>query len=473
MSRVTEPLPVNIDAERSVLGAIVNDPSGSAYNQAAILLTPDDFSLDSNRRIFRRMIEMVDRNCPVDLVTLAEELAHHDELELVGGAGYISSLTDGEPRLSNIEHYARIVKEKAALRRLVRVGDAITSDALDATEDTDTKIGRATERILDIANETIQQGPLSLEEIFKADYGSLDGIVERERIKPGVSTGFRQLDTLTSGLQPSDLIIIAGRPSMGKTALALSLARHVGLLLRLPVLICSLEMSKRALFTRMVCMEARLNSHRLRGGNLSREEWARFTTAISKLTSAPIFIDDTPGLNLAALRARARRIKQEHGLALLIVDYIQLMTPPKAENRNQEISVLSRSLKIAAKELEVPLVALSQLSRAPEMHGRRPQLSDLRDSGSLEQDADVVAFLFREEYYLRMANQPVPMDVAGMAELTIAKQRNGPTGTVPLIFMKEFASFGNFLDRGNEVRGENEVLKICRSLPANVTAGGR
>ncbi|MCZ6752241.1 MAG: replicative DNA helicase [Acidobacteria bacterium] len=445
MSRVTEPLPVNIDAERSVLGAIVNDPSGSAYNQAAILLTPDAFSLDSNRRIFRRMIEMVDRNCPVDLVTLAEELAHHDELELVGGAGYISSLTDGEPRLSNIEHYARIVKEKAALRRLVRVGDAITSDALDATEDTDTKIGRATERILDIANKTIQQGPLSLEEIFKADYGSLDGLTERERIKPGLSSGFRRLDALTSGLQPSDLIIIAGRPSMGKTALALSLARHVGLLLRLPVLICSLEMSKRALFTRMVSMEARLNSNRLRGGNLSREEWARFTVAISKLTSAPIFIDDSPALNLAMLRVRARRIKQEHGLALLIVDYLQLMSPPKAENRNQEISVLSRGLKIAAKELDVPLVALSQLSREVERRsgdGHRPQLSDLRDSGSLEQDADVVAFLYRGEYYLRMANQPVLMDVAGMAELVIAKQRNGPTGKIHLVFKSEWASFG-------------------------------
>jgi len=267
-----------------------------------------------------------------------------------------------------------------------------------------------------------------------------------------VSTGFRQFDELTNGLQQSDLVLIAGRPSMGKTSFALSLARHVGLLLRMPVLMFSLEMSRRALFTRIVCMEARLNSNRLRGGNLNREEWARFTTAIARLTNAPIFIDDSPTLTLASLRARARRVKQEHGLSLAILDYIGLMNAPRAENRNQEISTLSRGLKIAAKELDGPLVALSQLSRAPETRshdGHRPQLSDLRDSGSLEQDADVVAFLFREEYYLQLANQPIPADIAGIAELRVAKQRNGPTGTVPLVFVKEFASFSNFTQGGN------------------------
>ncbi|MCH8269291.1 MAG: replicative DNA helicase [Acidobacteria bacterium] len=445
MSRVTEQLPVNIDAERSVLGAVVNDPSGSSYNQAATLLTPDDFSLDSNRRIFRRMIEMVDRNCPVDLVTLAEELKQHGELENIGGPSYIASLTDDQPRLSNIEHYCRIVKEKADRRRGLHVTDAINRDIQEGSEDPEKIMSRGADRLLDLAIGTGQQGPVSLEEIFRTEYKSLDGVAERERIKPGLSSGFRQLDGLTSGLQPSDLILIAARPSMGKTALALALARHVGLLLQLPVLVFSLEMSNRALFTRMVCMEARLNSHRLRGGNLSREEWTRYTTAISKLTNAPIFIDDSPALTLAALRARARRVKQEHGLALLIVDYLQLMSPPKAENRNQEISVLSRGLKIAAKEPDVPLVALSQLSREVERRsgdGHRPQLSDLRDSGSLEQDADVVAFLYRGEYYLRMANQPVPMDVAGMAELVIAKQRNGPTGKIHLVFKSEWASFG-------------------------------
>ena len=445
MSRVTKPLPVNLDAERSVLGAIVNDPSGSVYNQAATLLTPEDFSLDSNRRIFRRMIEMADRNCPVDLVTLAEELARHNELEAVGGASYISSLTDGLPRLSNIEHYAKIVKEKADLRRGLHVTDAINRDIQEGSEDPEKIMSRGADRLLDLAIGTGRQGPVSLEQIFRDEYQSLDGVAERERQKPGISTGFPQLDSLTSGLQPSDLILVAGRPSMGKTSFALALARHVGLLLRLPVLFFSLEMSRRALFTRMICLEARLNSHRLRGGNLSREEMSRVVSAISRLANSPIFIDDSPGLNLAALRARARRIKQEHGLALLVVDYLQLMTPPKSENRNQEISVLSRGLKIAAKELDVPLVALSQLSRAVEQRsgdGHRPQLSDLRDSGSLEQDADVVAFLFRDEYYLRMANQSVPADVAGIAQLVIAKQRNGPTGTVPLVFTSEWASFG-------------------------------
>lgn len=444
-------LPSAVNVERAILGAILLDPSGAAYNQAGAVLTTDDFFLDSNRRLFSRMMDLADRSQPIDLVSLSEELMRRNELEVVGGASYISSLTDGEPRLKNIEHYCRIVQEKAKLRQLVATAEGVYRESLEGVEDTDTILSRGTDRLLDLASETGRQGPVSLEQIFRDEYQSLDGIAERERIKPGLSSGFRQLDYLTSGLQPSDLILIAARPSIGKTALALSLARHVGLLLRLPVLFFSLEMSRRALFMRMVCMEARLNSNRLRGGSLNREEWARFTTAIAKLTNAPIFIDDTPSLNLAALRARARRIKQEHGLALLVVDYLQLMTPPRAENRNQEISVLSRGLKIAAKELDVPLVALSQLSRAPEQRsgdGRRPQLSDLRDSGSLEQDADLVAFLYREEYYRRMANQPVTPDVAGMAELTIAKQRNGPTGTVPLVFVKEFASFGNFTQGG-------------------------
>ena len=446
-SQQTANPPNATNVECAILGVILLDQSGAAYNQAAAVLTPGDFFLDSNRRIFARMMDLADHSQPIDLVSLSEGLMRRNELEVVGGASYISSLTDGEPRLKNIEHYTKIVKEKADLRRGIYVTDAINRDIQEGSEDPEKIISRGADRLLDLAIGTGRQGPVSLEQIFRDEYKSLDGIAERERIKPGVSSGLRQLDYLTSGLQPADLILIAARPSIGKTALALSLARHVGLLLRLPVLIFSLEMSRRALFTRIVCMEARLNSNRLRGGNLSREEWARFTTAISNLTNAPIFIDDTPGLNLSALRARARRIKQEHGLSLLVVDYLGLMNAPRAENRNQEISALSRGLKIAAKELDVPFVALSQLSRAPEQRsgdGRRPQLSDLRDSGSLEQDADVVCFLYRQEYYQRMANQPVTPDVEGMAELTIAKQRNGPTGAVPLVFVKEFASFGGF-----------------------------
>ncbi len=274
----------------------------------------------------------------------------------------------------------------------------------------------------------------------------MDGIAEMERRSPGVSTGFRNLDDICGGLQASDLIIVAARPSMGKTSFALSLARHVGLVLRLPVLIFSLEMSRLALFIRLACSEARVNSHRWRGGSLSPDEIGRVAAAQARLAQAPIFVDDSPSLNLTALRARARQIKQQHRLSLVVIDYLGLMSAPRAENRNQEISALSRGLKIAAKELSVPLVALSQLSRATETRGgdRRPQLSDLRDSGSLEQDADLVAFLYRPEYYLQMEGKPIPPDLVGSAELTVAKQRNGPTGTVPLMFINQWASFGGF-----------------------------
>jgi len=438
-STLVKGLPSNPDAERSVLGAILLD--NAAYNQAASHLSPDDFFLDSHRRLFTRIMGLADRSRPIDLVTLCEDLMQNSELEAVGGAGYISSLTDGLPRYANIEHYAKIVKDKALLRRLIQISNTITARCLEGAEEAEEVLDAAEGMVLSVGEQRVREGFVHFGDIFRNSFKSIDALHDRGKRVTGLETGFRAFDDLSRGLQPSDLIIFAARPSMGKTSFALNIAQHAAVRQKEPVGIFSLEMSREALVLRLLCAEARVDSHKLSGGFASRDDWTRMAGALGRLAEAPIFIDDTPGLSITEVRAKARRLQAEHGLSLLIVDYLQLMSGRgRSENRTQEISSISRGLKGLAKELNVPLVAISQLSRAPEERGGRPRLSDLRESGQIEQDADLVAFIYREE-----VSKPTEQN-RGRAEIIIEKQRNGPTDTVHLAFLSKFTSFENLAE---------------------------
>ncbi|MBI4466685.1 MAG: replicative DNA helicase [Acidobacteria bacterium] len=437
-------LPHNLDAERSVLGAILLD--NQAFHPVIEILEPADFFLDGHRRIFARMIKLSEETHAIDLVTLHEELDRAGELEAAGGSAYLSSLVDGVPKVSNVEHYARIVKEKALLRNLIHASNNIITQAYEAEEEADEVLDRAEHAIFSLAEERVKAGLLSLKEIAKATLPRLDEVFERRQHITGLATGFTDFDNLTSGLQPADLIVLAARPAMGKTALALNIAEHAAMQLSKPVAIFSLEMAREALLFRLLCAEARVDSHKFRSGFLSREEMGKMTIALGRLAEAPIFIDDTPVLTVLEMRAKCRRLQAEHGLGLVVVDYLQLMSGRgRFENRTQEISSISRGLKALAKEVHVPLVAVSQLSRAPEQRGgdHRPQLSDLRESGSIEQDADVVAFIFRPEMY--RDPESVTEEERGRAELIVSKQRNGPTGKIHLAFLREFTRFENLL----------------------------
>ena len=436
-------LPASVDAERSILGSILLD--NYVYNEAAESLRPDDFSLDSHRRIFSRMMELAETGRPIDIVTLPEELGRHKEVEAVGGMAYLSSLTDGVPRRPNVEHHIRIVKDKAMLRGLIYAANNAITHALEQSDPADEILDAAESAIFQISENRLGQGFIGIPEIVKGSFGSIDALYERGQRITGLETHFVDFDSMTSGLQPSDLIIVAGRPSMGKTAFAMNIAENVAVSGGEKVVgIFSLEMSRESLLLRMLCSHARVDSHKLRTGFLGREDYNKLSSALQALAEAHIFIDDTPGISLHEMRAKARRLQQsERRLDLIIVDYLQLMAAAplggkRFENRTQEVSAISRGLKALAKELRVPVVALSQLSRAPESRGgdHRPQLADLRESGSIEQDADVVCFIFREEVY-----KPGDPDLDGLAELIIAKQRNGPTGKVELAFLKRSTRF--------------------------------
>jgi len=428
-------LPHSLEAERSVLAAILLD--NRTLNEAIELLTGDDFYRESHRRIFLQMVDLWERSRAIDLVTLKEALADSDELERVGGPAYLASLLDGVPRSTNIEDYARIVKEKAVLRRLIFASNQVISKCYAQDEELDSVIDLAERSIFEIAEERITSGFVPIKDIAKASFKALDQLQERRELITGVPTPFSRFNELTSGLQPSDLIIIASRPAMGKTSLSLNIAQYVGKRDGNTVGIFSLEMSREQLLMRMLCSEAQVDAHKLKTGYLGEKEWRRLGQALEVLSRANIFIDDAPAISVVEMRAKARKLKIEHDLTLLIVDYLQLMLPTgRYQNRVQEISSISRALKGLAKELKVPLVALSQLSRAPEMRKRhRPLLSDLRESGSIEQDADLVCFIYREEEY-----EPTTEN-EGYAELIIGKQRNGPTGMVKLVFRKELTTF--------------------------------
>src|SRR5271165_5312558 len=435
-------LPTSLDAERSILGAILLD--NLIFDQAAEL-KPDDFSLDGHRRIFSRMRDLQDTGRPVDMITLAEELDRRKEVEAVGGIAYLSSLIDGVPERPSIEHYVRIVRNKALLRGLINIAQLAIAEAIDHSDEADEVINRAEQGIFQLSENRLGQGFADIPTIVKGSFGSLDELYARGKEVTGLETHYTELDRMTSGFQPSDLIIIAARPSMGKTAFAMNIAENAAIKDNRVVGVFSLEMSKEALLMRMLASCAQVDSHKLRTGSIYREDRDKLMHALERLMQARLFIDDTPGISVTELRSKARRLKQQQGLDLIIVDYLQLMSAvpiggKRFENRTQEVSAISRGLKAIAKELRVPLVALSQLSRAPESRGgdHRPQLSDLRESGSIEQDADVVAFIYREEVYKR--DDP---DLEGVAEIILAKQRNGPTGMIKLAFLHSSTRFEN------------------------------
>jgi replicative DNA helicase len=434
-------LPHNLEAEKCVLGAVLIN--NHAFNQAAEVIDAEDFYRHAHRRIFETMVGLTDRSEPVDLVTLKDALTKSGELDEVGGPAYIASLTDGVPRTANVEYYARIVKEKSTLRRLIQASSDILGRAYDADEDADVLLDEAERSIFQIAEHRMRSGFVSLASLVDGGYQLIDQLQQHRGLVTGVPTGFTELDEMTSGFQKSDLIIVAARPSMGKTSFVLNIALHCGIEAGKSVGIFSLEMSKDQLFMRMLTSEARVDAHRFRGGYLGDQDYDRLVGAFGRLHDAKVFIDDTPSAGILEMRAKARRLKLEHGLDLIVIDYLQLMQGRgRFDNRQQELAAISRSLKILAKELDVPIVALSQLSRASESRSNhRPQLSDLRESGALEQDADVVLFIYREEMYTN-EGEPNP-ESEGVAEIIIGKQRNGPIGDVRLAFLKQYTRFEN------------------------------
>ena len=434
-------LPHNLEADRSVLGAILlhND----TFNTAIETIDANDFYRDAHRRIFDKMVRLAERGNAIDLVTLKEELTRASELDEVGGPAYISALVDGVPRSSNVEHYARIIKEKSTLRNLIYSANKIITNAYDADEDADTILDQAESAIFAIADKKVRDGFVSLKQLAEGSLDTIEKLASKKELVTGVPTGFTDLDEMTSGLQAGDIVIVAARPSMGKTSLVINMAQHVGTKTDKTVGIFSLEMSKEQLFLRMLTGEARIDAHRLRGGFLGDRDWGKLSQALGTLSEAKIYIDDTPSIGVLEMRAKCRRLQAEHGLHMIIIDYVQLMQGRgRFENRSLELASISRSLKGLAKELGVPILVLSQLSRASEQRSdHRPQMSDLRESGALEQDADVIIFIYREDQYADK-NAP-PTESTGTAELIIAKQRNGPTGVVKLAFIREFTRFEN------------------------------
>jgi replicative DNA helicase len=429
--------PQNRDAEMSVLGAMMFEES--AFIKALELLRPEYFYAENHRRIFSAMMELFQNSKPVDLITVSEELRKRNHLEDIGGATYLTQLTQSVPTSAHIEHYARIVKEKALLRGLIQNATQIVQRCFDSDTEAQSALDSAEKMIFDISQHRIEGKPVQLKDIIEHSMETIDRLYQHKHHVTGLETGFHEFDVKTAGLQPSDLIIVAGRPSMGKSAFAAGICEHIAIDLKKPAVFFSLEMSKEQLVQRMLCSHARVDAQKVRTGYLSHEHWPRLTSAAGKLSEAPMFIDDTPGQTVLELRAKARRLKMQHDIQLIVIDYLQLMQGVgRAESRQQEISEISRSLKALARELRVPVIAVSQLSRAVESRtGNRPQLSDLRESGAIEQDADVVVFLFREEYY-----NPTEEN-RNKAEAIIAKQRNGPIGSVELLFLKDWTRFEN------------------------------
>ena len=432
-------LPCNLEAERSILGAILLDDK--AIHPVLERLQKEDFYLESHRRIFDKMFGLTTDGTAIDLVTLKNELQRTDDLESAGGAAYLASLTDGLPRAVNIDHYAQIVKEKATLRRLIKISNETMARSYQGEEQVEEILGDLEKAIFEVASRQFLTGFAPIEPLVSAVYKHIEEVANRKSLVTGVETGFAELDKYTAGFHPSDLVIVAARPGLGKTSLCLNIAEFVALKKSQCVGIFSLEMSKEQLVKRLLCAGAEIDSHKVNTGFLNKEDWSKLGRAAGVLSQAKIFIDDTASINLTEMRSKARRLKLEHGLDLLIVDYLQLMSGSnqRYENRTQEISQISRGLKGLAKELHVPVIAISQLNRAIESRrgDHRPQLSDLRESGSIEQDADMVIFIYRED----AVNQGE--ENTGVAEIIIGKQRNGPTGSFQLAFLRQYTKFAN------------------------------
>ena len=457
MSNPNDGLPSSIQTEVTVLGAMLLD--AVAITDATAKLRPEDFALDSHQRVYRVMVELLALGHAVDLITVMDALTKRRELDAIGGAAYLAFLTEGIPRNPNIESYVRIVKDKSLLRQLLGIFNEGMAAAADQTEDATKVLNDVEVRLAEVADSAIQRGFSNIPEIVASSFGSIDALYEQGREVTGLATHYIEFDKMTSGLQNSELIIIAARPSMGKTAWAINIAQNCAVKDGKVVAVFSLEMSKESLLRRMLASEAMVGSRKLQTGFIPREDKGKLIAALDRLMNSKMFIDDTPGITLAEMRAKARRLRQQEGaLDLIVIDYLQLMTgsagtsKAKFENRTQEVSSISRGLKALAKELGVPVIALSQLSRGSEQRtgDKKPLLSDLRESGSIEQDADVVAFIHREEYYDR-ENE----DVKGKAEIIIAKQRNGPTGSVQLAYLNDFTRFENLdMSHGGDSGGD-------------------
>ncbi len=446
--KVIEKLPPqSIEAEEAVLGSMLLDHS--AISRAVEIIEKEHFYKDSNPLIFESILTLYDENRAVDMVTIIEELKKKDALEKIGGPAYITELADSIPTAANIEHYAKIVREKYILRSLITTATKIVTESYESAAEVDDVLDNAEKRIFEItSSKKSGKEIVGMKEIVKASIANIDKLYQNKGNVTGVPTGIHDLDIMTAGLQKSDLIIMAGRPSMGKSALATSVLEHAGVVNKLPCALFSLEMSKEQLTQRMLCSIAHVNAHKVRTGFLSQSDWPKLVDAAQKLSEAPIYIDDSPGLSALEMRAKSRRLKAKYDIQMIIIDYIQLMIGgKKTENRQQEITEISRSVKALARELNIPIIALSQLSRAAEQReDHRPRLSDLRESGAIEQDADIVMMLFREEYY-----NPTEEN-AGIGEVIIAKHRNGPVGKVNLAFIKEYTKFTN-LSRLEEEEG--------------------
>jgi replicative DNA helicase len=431
--------PQNIEAEQAVLGAIIFDNEALPTALEA-RLDDEDFYKEAHRRIYRAILELYDKNEPIDIVTLTDYLRRSGDIEAVGGLTYLSALADSVPTSANIRYHTKIVREKALLRSLIKTATNITSRVYEETTGADELVDYAETVIFEIAEQRTSAAFATMKEVIKDTFKMIELLYDKKEAITGVPTGFKDLDEITSGFQPGDLIIIGGRPGMGKTAFALNIAQHTAVNMRIPVAVFSLEMSKEQLAMRMLCAESMVDSSRVRKGFIGREDWPKLTNAAGRLADAPIFIDDSSAVTVLEIRAKARRLKKEHGgLSLIVVDYLQLMrSRGNFERREQEISDISRSLKGLAKELKVPVVALSQLNRSVESrHEKIPTLADLRESGAIEQDADLIIFLFREELYSRTATK-------GVADIIVAKQRSGPTGTVKLTFRADCTKFHDF-----------------------------
>ncbi|MBM7624331.1 replicative DNA helicase [Sporohalobacter salinus] len=433
--------PHSIDAEKSTLGAMLIDRDAIA--KAIEALKPDDFYREAHAIIYDVINEIFDKGEPVDLVTVSEELRAKEALEDIGGVAYLTSLADSVPTASNVTYYAKIVEEKSLLRNLIKSANKISQLGYRGDEEVDVVLDKAEQLVFNISQKRSVQEYSGIRDVLMDTFDNLEKLYDNKDGITGVPTGFTDLDQMTSGFQESDLVIIAARPSMGKTALALNIAQYAAIQEDIPVAIFSLEMSKEQLVQRMLCSEAQVDGHRLRTGYLNEDDWNRLTNAAGNLSEANVYIDDTPGITAMEMRAKARRMKAEHGLGLILIDYLQLMQGQgRSESRQQEVSNISRSLKGLARELNVPVVSLSQLSRAVEQRNdKRPQLSDLRASGSIEQDADLVAFIYRDEYY-----NP-DTEKQGITEIIVGKQRNGPVGTVELAFQKEYTKFVDLANR--------------------------
>ncbi|PHD77577.1 replicative DNA helicase [Bacillus sp. AFS043905] len=430
--------PQNIEAEQAVLGAIFLEPSSLTVTSEVLI--PEDFYRSSHQKIFNVMLKLNDGGKAVDLITVTEELAATKNLEEVGGVSYLSELAGSVPTAANIEYYARIVEEKSLLRRLIRTATNIAQEGYSREDEVEELLGEAEKTIMEVAQRKNSGSFQNIKDVLVATYDNIEILTTRKGDVTGIPTGFAELDRMTAGFQRNDLIIVGARPSVGKTAFALNIAQNVATKTEENVAIFSLEMGAEQLVMRMLCAEGNINAQNLRTGSLTDEDWRKLTMAMGSLSNAGIYIDDTPGVRIGEIRSKCRRLKQEHGLGMILIDYLQLIQGDgrSGDNRQQEVSEISRSLKALARELKVPVIALSQLSRGVEQRqDKRPMMSDIRESGSIEQDADIVAFLYRDDYYDKESENK------NIIEIIIAKQRNGPVGTVSLAFVKEYNKFVN------------------------------